>query len=51
MMAWLLIIGLFNPNASIVPGIATEEECHALAVKLGMVHNHRCVSYKMAKKQ
>ena len=50
-LAWLLVAFVTAPNGSVtstfVPGIATPEACHHLAVNLN-VPNHQCISYEMA---
>jgi hypothetical protein len=50
-LAWLLVAFVTAPNGSIastfVPGIATPEACHHLAVNLN-VPNHQCISYPVA---
>ena len=50
-LAWLFAAFVTAPNGSVtstfVPGIATPEACHHLAVNLN-VPNHQCISYPMA---
>jgi hypothetical protein len=50
-IAFVLATGFTQPNGNVIwitiPGIANENACHALALKMGAI-KHACHQYEMA---